>query len=361
MMFHRLIKRFVLMNAFDEGGGGGSGGEVQQAVVDPATAAVDTSSTPSEQGTPTSAAPTSMLDAITKGLEQSGDGQPRDPSGRFLAKPGEKQAVAPGTVPAAAVVVDPLAKPKPEDKHAMPEGLAPDSAKRFQTLVNENKEVSAKLDMATRQVEYVKTTFAEHSIQQPQFEQAAAVIGMINRGDFAGARQVLINQLEQIAVMTGEPVGAVDPLASFPDLRQKVDGLEMTEAAALQVARARSIETGHTRQREQQQQQQESQQQAEAAATKGLNAVDAFSREMQAADIDYPAIEKLLLPRMKSIMAGLEPHQWAGAVRNAYQLIKETAPQRAQPLPTNTNALRPTGQASPSAKPQNMRQAMFGG
>lgn len=367
MMIHRLLKRFVLMNAFEEGGGGGAGG-VQVATPETPSTGIDTggSSIPAggadagQTSSSAPAAPTSMLEAITKELApQTEGGQPRDPSGRFTTKPAD--SAAPGAVPAvAAAPVDPNAKPKPEDKHAMPEGLAPASAQRFQTLVNENKEYANKLDMANRQVEYVKTTFAEHGIRQEQFEQAAGVIGAWNRGDYATVRKILTNQLEQLAVASGEPVGAVDPLASFPDLRQRVDGLEMTEAAALQVARARTVETSHARQREQQEQQYQTQQQAETAKTQGLNAVDAFCREKQGSDIDYAAIEKILLPRVASITAGLQPSQWAAAVSNAYDLIKASAPQRAPAPVQNTNALRPTGTASPTAKPQNMRQAMFG-
>lgn len=358
MLTLRLLRRFVVMNAFEAEGGGSGAVETPAAEVQQPTSTIDTggNTAPPAQA---EAKPTSMLDAIEQGLKpKTEEGRARDEQGRFVKTAAEQAAEAQAKAqPKPAEVVDPTKKP--EDKHVMPEGLAPDSAKRFQTLVNENKEYAQKLDMATRQVEYVKQTFSEHGIRQDQFEQAASVIGMLNKGDFEGAQRVLMNQLEQIAVMTGKPIGHVDALASHPDLRQKVDSLEMSEAAALQVARARGLETAQRREHEQLAQQRQSQEQAQREHTQGLDAVDQFCRQMQQADIDYPSIEALLLPRIKDITAGLQPHQWAGAVKNAYQLIKATAPQRA-PVATTPNVLRPTGTASPASKPQNMRQAMFG-
>lgn len=357
MMMLRLFRRFVVMNAFEAEGGGGGAVETPAAEAQPA-ATIDTggNTAPPAQA---EVKPASMLDAIEQGLKpKTEEGRARDEQGRFVKTAAEQAAEAQAKAqPKPVEVVDPTKKP--EDKHVMPEGLAPDSAKRFQTLVNENKEYAQKLDMATRQVEYVKQTFSEHGIRQDQFEQAASVIGMLNKGDYEGAQRVLLNQLEQIAVMTGKPIGMVDALASHPDLRQKVDSLEMSEAAALQVARARGMETAQQRQLEQQTQQRQSQEQAQREHTQGLDAVDQFCRQMQQADIDYPAIEKILLPQIKAITDGLQPSQWAGAVRNAYNLIKATPFQR--PVATTPNVLRPTGTASPASKPRDMREAMFGG
>jgi hypothetical protein len=303
---------------------------------------------------------------------------PRDPAGKFVPKvsgdpvPAPKPAAAakPAAAPAAPAAAAPAAPaaaapaaPEPEnpDPLAMPAGLTPKAQERFQRLANENRELTEKADTATRQVEYVKTTFHEHGVKPEQFEQAASLIGMLNRGDFRGARAALEKQLQQIALITGEPGGTIDALANFPDLRQAVDGMQMTEAYALEIARARATQhaTGQRVQREQEQQQR-SQQETQAVNT-GTLAVDAFCKRMQGSDPDYAAIEAHLLPEIPNLLRGVPPSHWASTVEAQYRLMKTAATKFRQPAPSAQpgNALRPTGTGSVAAAPRSMLEAMF--
>ena len=67
-----------------------------------------------------------------------------------------------------------------------------------------------------------------NGIKQPQLEQAAQLIGMLNRGDLEGALRTLDQQRQHIALALGRPLPGVDALQDFPDLRQAVDRLEVT-------------------------------------------------------------------------------------------------------------------------------------
>lgn len=308
-------------------------------------------------------------------------GQPRDELGRFTFKdaagnavdaqgnlpPGGAVPAAPGAAQAPGAAAPAVAKPE-DDLLAMPEGLQPKAQERFQRLANTNRELTTERDQYREQLTGLQQVFQEHQVQQPQFEQAVEVIGMINRGDFAAARQFLLDQLQQIAVLSGEPIGSVDALAEFPDLRQQVDGFLLSEENALQLARARKMQqiqhqqAQQQGQRQQQEQAQRQQQQAQQQAVEtGLSAIDTFCKQMQTTDLDYQVIEEQLLPVIPELIKGVPPDRWATVVKLQYQAIKNTAGKLRQTLGQQPGTvLRATGQASPAAAPKTMAEAMWG-
>lgn len=303
-----------------------------------------------------------MLDAMfaKPAADPAADaGRPRDEHGRFLPKPGE-------AAPLAATAADPTkpgaipAKPlEPDDPTKMPEGLQPKAQERFQLLANTNKELSGKVEQLGQQVEYVRETFHTHGITREQFEHAAGFIGAINKGDFDSALEIIEAQRAQLSLALGKALPGVDALSDFPDLRGEVDNLQITEARALEIARHRLGQHAQAQRVEQERTQQQTQQQGQQAFETGLKAVDAFCKQMQAADLDYAAIEARLTPQLKTLLDGTPPSLWEAKVRAQYQLIKEiSGPARAALAPANV--LRPTGQASPGAVPRTMFEAMFG-
>lgn len=372
MYIHRLMRRFVLMNVLESSGSTG-GGEISA----PAPAAVDATAASSDTGS-APAAPSSMLEAIDQAMPHlSGDapgeaGQPRDEFGRFAPKAADAPA---GDAPAQAVAeqVPPTDKPAAEesadDLLKEPEGLAPKSSERFHRLANEVRDLRGQVEQREQALSYVRDTFQEHGITSDQFEQAASVIGALNRGDLETAERVLMEQLQQIAIARGRPIGQIDPLAQFPDLRAAVDGLQVSEEHALQLARARVIEQGQqqrnqqqARHQQEQRARQQQQEQAQQQVNTALTSIDAFTREMAAKDMDWPVIEAKLLPRVQTLLQGVPPSQWLNIVKTQYDLIKDvSAGAVRQPTPQAGQVLRPTGQGSPAAAPKSMFDAMWGG
>lgn len=377
MKIRHRFRRFVLQRPADDGADLGA----PPAPMDTNGApAVDTTAAPAPIETPAAAAapaapagPTSVFEAMSAAL------QPRDELGRFTFKDAAGNAVdaqgnrapsgavaAPGAAPAP-VVATPAEPAPPEDPLAMPEGLQPKAQERFRTLANTNRELTAQLEQATGAVDYVQTQFKEHGVQQEQFEQAMSVVGMINRGDLQGAQRVLMEQLQQISLLSGQPMSMVDPLAAHPDLRQRVDGLMISEADALEIARHRQLGTmreqatqRQTQQQAQQREQQQVQQAQEQAVNKGLSDIDAFCKQMKASDMDYQVIEAQLEPIIPELVRGVPPERWGAMVKLQYDTIKNTAGRVRQQTPPAGQVLRPTGQASPSASPRSMAQAMWG-
>jgi hypothetical protein len=377
MNIRHLLRRFLKLNALEgDTGGGGGGAPAADTGAAPAPAA-DVGGGEPAAAPAAPAAPSSMLEAIEQHF-----GQPRDALGRFVhADAAAAAAAQPQTPPAADATGQPGAAQQgaqpqqaqqpatqqqpgqPEDLTKMPEGLTPKAQERFQKLANTVKEREQEVQQLSQQVEYVRETFQRHGVQQEQFEQAVQVIGMLNSGDLRGALQVLDEQRRHIALALGEPLPGVDALQGHPDLRQAVDGLQITEQHALELARMRTQQQAVQRQQQQVQQQTQVQQREQQAVQQGTQAVDAFCREMAAKDVDYPAIEAKLLPELKSLLAGVPPQAWAQVIQTQYRLLKSVAAssrQQAPAAPAGT-VLRPTGAASPAAAPKSMYEAMWGG
>lgn len=353
-----------MLQAFEgDGGGGSSGGDVVDTVAAPASApAVESApaAAPAAVGG-ASDAPQTMLDAMQRVWD-------RDDKGRFAG--GVKEvpggtAAAPGTpaVPAAAATPGQTAAPKAEDDPtAMPEGLGQKAQERFQRLATANRELTERATMLDQQVSYVRDTFQQHGIRQDQFEQAVGVISAMNRGDFAAAQHLLGEQMRQLSLLTGQPVAGLDALADFPDLRQQVDGLQMTEQTAMELARLRKTQHVMQTQRQEQEREHQQTQQRQQQFQTAQNGVDAWVKEMAGKDIDWPAIEEQLLPDIGNLLKGVPPQAWLGVLQAQYSVLKRAAgtfsrraAPAAEPVP-----LRPMAGGATQRVPQNMHEAMWG-
>jgi hypothetical protein len=299
------------------------------------------------------AEPTTMAEAMWN----------RDEAGRFAPKQPTEPATTPAANGQAAQPAPQAAQPpkpeQPEDLTALPEGLGQKAQQRFQALANGIKERDQQIEQLGAQVNYVQQQFQQHNVSQPQFEQALAVIGALNKGDFRTALAALDEQRRQIALQIGEPLPGVDALSGFPDLRQKVDGLQLSEADALELARMRQQQTALQQQQQSRQQQEQQTQQQQQAVRQAQGQVDEFCKRMAASDMDYPAIEKLLLPKIQRLVQGVPPSQWAGLIQTQYELIKESGAAFRGGAPTAPAALRPMGTGGGKPAPASMFDAMW--
>lgn len=364
MLIRRLLHRY--RNSFDTepaGGGGAPEPVAAEPVADaaPAPAAPDAGESK----------PGSMLEHLQRVWDRDDKGRfaggvkevpaaPGDPAAAQAAPADPAKAAAQTGQPAAPAA---QAKPEGDDLLTMPEGLGQKAQERFQKLATANRELTEKFQQAEQQVSYVRETFQTHGVRQDQFEQAVQVIGAMNRGDFAAAQQILSEQLRQLSLMTGQTVPGLDALAEFPDLRQAVDGFQMTEAAAIELGRLRKSQEAIQQRNRQQQEQQQAQQREEQVFKKAQADVDAWTRRMAGADMDWPVIEEQLLPDLGRLLQGVPPHAWLGVLEAQYSVLKRAAQKfkgsvaaaPAEPVP-----LRPVSAGATQRAPQNMAEAMWG-
>lgn len=382
MQFRRFLRflfpRLQLAIVPDEGGGSETpavdGGTPSD---QPPAGEVDTGG--QQQAVDTSK-PASMLDAMF-GAKPAAQAQPgetqeqaaqrlRDEKGRFAPNP----PADPNAKPAAAAPIKPAAQPqqptaqqpaKPAEKaeHQMPEGLKPEAQQRFQNLVSTNKELTARVQEWQPIVDsalQLQQTFQTNGVRREQFDQAMQVVGLMNRGDLEGALKVIDEQRALISMALGRPLPGADPLAKFPDLRQAVDNLQITEAHAIELARGRTQQHAQQQVQQRQQVEQHQNQQSQQAVQQGQVAVDTFCKRMMQTDMDYASIEPVLLQQIQGgLLNGVPPTHWAALIEKTYGLIKQTAGTVRSQVQTTT-VLRPTGGEPPRQAPQNMHQAMWG-
>lgn len=334
---------FLKLQEFTEGSDlGGAPGSA-----DTTSTETQTTESTSTETTGSPDAPKSMLDAINQ------------------AVPGPDAQKTPEELAAVAETEAAKAKPaeqKPEnaeDLTVMPEGLSPKAQERFQKLANNNKELQSRLEQTMSAVEPFREVLQNNGVTQDQFHIATGYIGMINKGDLQGALKILDEERRHIALAMGKPLAGVDAFEQFPDLREAVETFQITEDRAMEIARSRTQQNAQQQQVQQRQAQQETQQRTQEEHNQGLKAVDDFCNSMKSKDIDYAKIESILLPKIQEgMLQGIHPKNWARVVRDAYQLIKDTAG-TSKSNGTTTAPLRPTGSASPSQAPKSMFEAMF--
>jgi hypothetical protein len=303
-----------------------------------------------------------MFEALTREWE-------RDEKGRFAGGVKEAEAAkaaAPVAAPAVAAAQPVAPKPEAEDITAMPEGLGQKAQERFQKLVTANKEVSEQLNYVRsvfkgpeqfQQAAEAVRAFEDHGIQPQQFQQAVGFISAINRGDFAAAQHMLTEQLRQVSLMTGQTVAGVDALAGHPDLRQAVDGFQMTEAAAVELARLRGAQQAQQQHRQPAQQVQQARQAEEQAFNTGRSQVDRWARQMAAEDIDWPAIEDKIVPHIPELLQGVPPNRWLNVLQAHAKALKSAIPSFRQPV-AEPAPLRPAGAGAPQRAPASMHEAI---
>lgn len=365
-------RRFVTLHNEEAGGEGSAGGGGATIDLDQGTASAADAGQAQAAASQPNDAPKSMLEAIERGLkgdaaaaaeggeaDKPADERTRDEQGRFARKQEAEQAAE----AAKKVAEEAAAKQKagkPGDEIQMPEGLSEKAQERFRTLTHRLHETNARAERAEADLSEFRAVLKNTGGRPEDFAAAFDYIAAINRGDLQSALSMLDSQRRQLSLMMGKPLPGADPLAEFPDLRQRVEAYQMDEQAAIELARARRMQQI---QAEQRQQTEHAQQQTQAQVTARSNAmaeVDRISAEWAARDPDYTRKEELILKQIPVIAQNFPPQMWPAQVRILY----ETLSSMPAPAPARAGApapLRPSGQQGGTRKPASMLEALNSG
>lgn len=293
--------------------------------------------------------------------------RPADKPTTPTAKPADKVADK-GADDAAA---DARSREKHGDMLEVPQGLKAATAQRIQTLIGTIKRQDRELETMTAAqaqtrehaeiVQGYNQIFEESRCQPAQFQIAMDFIGAVNRQDWTTAERVLTQQIRMLSLATGREFGTPDPLSDFPDLAQEVAQQQISTARALEIARARVAAA--TRQQADERARAQSTQQAEwqRATAAGAQAVNVWTAEMAAKDIDWPVKEKLLEAEIDRLAAEVHPSQWLASLQTYYRLISAGKPASA---PTAGAGSRPqplraaAGAGAARAVPKSLAEAI---
>lgn len=237
-------------------------------VGDAALAAVDAIKTDAG-GNPAGAAPASGDPAATGAAAPSVDplAKPADPANPAAAQAKPVEAKKPD------------GKLTPEDLEK-PSYLREKAAERFTRLTEgykvldkENTELKAQIDGINQGLDLFRELGFGDEQSAQDLIQFSTYRTAINSGNFEQAKEILIGQLHQLQMATGQPIdsGAIDPLAAFPDLAQRVQAFDLDRETALELARARASQQ-QARQVQQRQQDTQAQAQQESQAVEKASA-----------------------------------------------------------------------------------------
>lgn len=362
----RLRYLFRRLRNIETGGEGTSGGGASDAGM-----AGDTGGATSDAGTSDhgqvagEAGPKTMLEAISDGLKV-GDGaagdRVRDELGRFASKEGQQSVDnKPETVDGQPAKPADAAKPAEQtgDEFAVPEGLTPKAKERFESLVTKIKDTSAALETMQADMNQFREIVSQSQASPEEFVQALDYIRMVNTGDLRGALQVLDAQRQMLALAIGQPLPGADPLAAFPDLRQRVDAYQMDEQAAIEIARARQAQSVQLRQQSAQQQAYQQEESARAEKQSAVAEIDKLSAQWARTDPDFAHKEDIILKQLPEIARAFPPSMWARQVQILYQTI--SAMPAAQAVRHNPPPLRASGQTAGARQPTSMLEALQSG
>lgn len=291
-------------------------------------------------------------------------------TGTPAADPPAPSAPIPAAAPAApapaaspAPAGDPkAADPKAGEKSATPPmpdvedeikglGITNDrTAARFRELharARAGDEAQARASAAEDMLDRWQQTIGESGANEQQFAGAMTYLARVNSGDPKQIEQALTDVLAEAAVLAKaigrEIPGLVDPLDDFPDLKAKVENLEMDRETALAWAADRRTKTMHetaaaTR---------SASASEEARYQQGYAAVKSLGDELRAADpAGFQAKAGMLGALVNEIAATLPPEQWVASIRRIWAnlpapAVAPVAPPAAPPAAPQKPGVQP--------------------
>lgn len=311
--------------------------ELNTEITQPEESQIETSEVESKE-------PESMLDAIAEGLKPEEDSAKAEEEAK--KDDAQKQEAQPEEA-------------KTEDDETPPEGISKKAQERFQRLVSKVKEKDEELTTLRSNLDGIRKVMQDTGASPEDFSMAFDYLKAIRSGDMDQVGRILHEQIKQYQIVTGKQFGGVDPLSDFPDLRQRVDGYQMTEEAALEIARMRAVQREQQQSIQQTQQRQQSEFAVQQTREAAINEINQIGSEWAKKDPDYSAKEEIILKQIPEIARNFPPQAWAHQVRILYQALSSVPiakPQASAPAP-----LRASGQSAGARQPTSMLEALQNG
>ena len=300
-----------------------------------------------EKGKP----PATAEDAVVAALKKVTDGKDDSP------KPPTVGADAVPDKPSAPASPD-ADKARAEALHTIPKGLKGEARAQFKALSDHAKSIEEQA--TTQRAEYdtmaervgtfehiIKDSGATPEVLSAHFRYIKACA----TGDLESALAFVEQERRTLATILGRPVDGVDLLADYPDLKQRVTNMELSEQDALELANSRRGQQRQHQHQAVQAQQVENQRAVRAQQqerTDALNGIQQWIAEQQGTMLptDWQAIETAVVdylkaPETQAILAKISPSLWLSHLKQQYTFIRKHAAQR--PPPAGVTPLRPRG------------------
>lgn len=321
------------------------------AQANPPTDAPD-SAAPASDAAATSAAPGGKAAAFLESLTEkpAATTTATDGAATPAAKPGDKPASA-ATDPAAQ---HQAAKSPEQEEAELLEGVKSERGKeRIKAVFAKSKELETDIKEFR---ELVNST----GMSPQDFAQTLEFGRLVNSGSEADTKvaiEMLEKQRSALYAKLGVEAPGVDLLEGHADLKAQVDNLEITRAAAVELAKHRRNEGAQRQQQQTQKQTEQAQQQFVQTVEQASTAMESYL-ETRKNEVDHIPRMKVLSDhfrdpvKMQHFVTTYRPDQWAATVKMMYDNVTVARPAGAgnnQPLrsrPASLGAASVSGQST---------------
>lgn len=187
-----------------------------------------------------------------------------------------------------------------------------------------------------------------------QFAQTLEFGRLVSSGDEKNIRmalEMIEGQRAALYQKLGVEAPGVDLLQGHDDLKQAVDGMEITRQKAVELAKYRKQQQEAQQHQQAQQQTVQQQHEYQQQVQQATQSMDAYL-QTRANEVDHPARIKLITDHFKNpenlqkFVSTYQPHQWADTVRLMYDGIHIPRQASAQQQPIRS---RPSTLGAPAA------------
>ena len=235
--------------------------------------------------------------------------------------------------------------------------LSQPAQSRFQKLASGVREANERADRLEQhnqqiiqtQLEPLRKMFTESRMEPEQIAEVFDYGRAMNTGDFTTAGKILLKQVREYQLATGQPLNLegnqeASPLSEYPDLQDQVNKMQITEQAALEIAKGRRQQALQTQRQQRDQQQREAANTQQAQVQQLMADVGEWSRQMQAKDPNWPARQAKLEAKAVQLAKTVPIDQVMPRLQEYYELLVEVG--GSQPLPGQQPGQQP-GQRRP--------------
>lgn len=279
-------------------------------------------------------------EGVDAAKDSAGKDLVRDPAtGRFVAKPVEKDDAAAAAAAAAAKDKDPAGKTaaaaaaaaakKPDHVNdPIPTDLKPATQERIRSLVKTTKEVTAERDTVKRDFDYMIQGVQATGTTPEQYGEVLSFMALFNSQDAAQqekALELIEGVADRLSTLLGKERTVGDPFAEHTDLREAVAKGQVTAQYAKEIARTRNQNKFRTELTTAASAQEQAATTAQRELDTARNDLNVLEQTLQATDPQYAAKKAQLMPILKPLFKTIPPSQWKPAFLEALKNVKVAA------------------------------------
>lgn len=249
---------------------------------------------------------------------------------------------------------------KAVDKEIADLGLKEKSSARFRELANRAKERD-EFETRYKESQAVFDHMEQAGINGEQFGIMTAIASDVNSGDpirEERAYKALMAEASALAQKLGIRTEGHNPLSAHADLKTRVDEGTLDENDALELARARAMQTRTVQHHEQT----SAKTQHEQVIAGARDSLTALETQLKAQDPQYAAKRAIIEPLLRAQIASgaLPPDQWAPTYASMYGNVNLPSAPKAAPIvkAAPDNRARPNGTAGAPA-PKSAEEAVL--